>query len=512
MSRPTPSHRPMLKDPSGYPTNEWNSQQAKYWEYWRHFDGDWLDDTVGDTNEPTYPLQMNPFNMTCLLHASFLFGEVRDGNDPLVTTVVEAWGSGDERANSDLTRKMSDLVNRVWHENQGRSLQTENGIISQILGGCVFGTGFDPRRESRGHLPVRVDVVMPEYFFPVYKPGKYWDLLETFIAFQINKRQALGAYGVNSDIARPLYQEMWNRSNYEITVDGKVIRWLGQESAGDTLGSFVPYTYIPHIRVGEFWGVSLLDRRLPIAKEINDRYADLGDTLAENARQLPAFRNCRKVTVKRLDSGTTYLDLGSQAPGIEQPDIIWPVANQTNEASVSWAQELLVQARTEAYTPPAVYGMDTGSQRSQLSLAISMIPLLVHIRQERSFWTSGLNQVAWQILTTLAEKTDLVTHKEINSVKLRQEWSPVLPRDTEALTNEMILRLNAGLIAPETALEKLGDIRDLKTEMNLIKKWMEEKAELEAAGQPDPFAGAGMNGTQAGQSRPKDPQANIEKE
>jgi len=147
-----------------------------------------------------------------------------------------------------------------------------------------------------------------------------------------------------------------------------------------------------------------------------------------------------------------------------------------------------------------------------LSLAISMIPLLVHIRQERSFWTPGLNQVARQIAIILAEKTDLVTREEIQRLKFRQEWAPVLPRDTEALANEIILRLNSGLIAPETALEKLGDIRDIKTEMNLIKKWMEEKAELESAGKPDPFAGAGMNGTQAQRPNPKEPQANITKE
>lgn len=512
MSRPSTSNQPRLSDPAGYPNGEWNTQRAKYAEYWHHFDGYWLDEKVGDTAELRYPLQMNPFNMTCLLHAAFLFGEVKDGNDPLVTTVVEAWG-GDEKANSNLTAKLSDLVNRAWHENDGRSLQTENGIISQVLGGCVFGVGYDPAREARsGYLPVRINTTMPEYFFPVYEANGYYDLLEAFIVFQINKRQAIGSYRVETDLAQPLYQEAWSRDEYEITVDGKIVKWLNQEAKGDTIGGFVPYSYIPHIRVGEFWGISLLDRSLGIAKEINDKYADLGDTLAENARQLPFIGNARKITVKRLSTGNTYIDLGTQAPGIDSPFVLWPQNNQANEASVRWANELLVQARTEKYTPPAVYGMDTGSQRSQLSLAISMIPLLVHIRQERSFWTPGLNQVARQIATVLAEKTDLVTREEIQRLKFRQEWAPVLPRDTEALTNEIILRLNSGLIAPETALEKLGDIRDIKTEMNLIKKWMEEKAELEAAGKPDPFAGAGMNGTQAQRSNPKEPQANITKE
>lgn len=503
------SHQPTLPDPSGYPNAEWNEQRVKYSKYWLHFDGDWLDERIADTDELRYPLQLNPFNLACMMHASFLFGEVRDGNDPLVTTVIEAWGN-DERANSDLTAKLSDLVNRVWHESRGRSIQTENGIISQVLGGCVFGVGYDPRRQARNMLPVRVERVMPEHFYPVYSPSDYWDLLEAFVAFQINRRQAR-EYGVSSDSEYPLYQEMWARDRYEITVDGEVVTWLGFPARGRPIGGFVPFVYIPHIRTGDFWGVSLLDRKLGIAKEINDRYADIGDVMAENARQLPAMTNVRKVGIRRLDNGTTFIDLGNQAPGIDSPNIIWPPGSKSDNAAVQWAKMLVEYARVSVYTPPVVYGLETGNQRSQLSLAISMIPLIAHIRQERSFWTDGLNEIARQILLILSEKTDLVSADDISKVKIRQEWAPVLPRDQERLANEMILRVNAGLIAPETAMAKLGDIRDLKTEMNLIKTWLEWKARTEGKQQSNPFAGAGMDGTQAGQSRPK-VQANISKE
>ena len=62
----------------------------RYWGYWRHFDVNWLDETVSETDDTLrYPLKLNPFNMACMLHAGFLFGEVQDSADPLVTAVVE---------------------------------------------------------------------------------------------------------------------------------------------------------------------------------------------------------------------------------------------------------------------------------------------------------------------------------------------------------------------------------------------------------------------------------------
>jgi hypothetical protein len=73
------------------------------------------------------------------------------------------------------------------------------------------------------------------------------------------------------------------------------------------------------------------------------------------------------------------------------------------------------------------------------------------------------------------------------------------------------LRLNAGLIDPEAAVDKLGDIRDIQTMMNLWKEFMKEKAAFQAP-MNNPFGGAGSQGEQAGQSRPQAPQANLSRE
>jgi len=56
------------------------------------------------------------------------------------------------------------------------------------------------------------------------------------------------------------------------------------------------------------------------AEDINERLADVGDIVSENARLLPAIANTRKVGITRLGYGTSFINLGSTAPGMDKPD------------------------------------------------------------------------------------------------------------------------------------------------------------------------------------------------
>ena len=46
-----------MADPGDYPLSMWEQQRARYWEYWRHFDGNWLNETISETDDTLrYPL------------------------------------------------------------------------------------------------------------------------------------------------------------------------------------------------------------------------------------------------------------------------------------------------------------------------------------------------------------------------------------------------------------------------------------------------------------------------
>ena len=116
------------------------------------------------------------------------------------------------------------------------------------------------------------------------EPARYWDLLEAFICFEVSGLQAQSLYGVQADYENALYQKWWTRNHYEITVDGKIVNWAGIPMQGQPLGGMVPYVYVPHIRAGEFYGISLLERKQELAQEINERTVCYGVDEAASGR------------------------------------------------------------------------------------------------------------------------------------------------------------------------------------------------------------------------------------
>jgi len=483
-------------DPNAYPVDRWAEQRRKYADYWYHFDGRFLDEK-DELGQLKYPLGLNPFALACYIHAAFLFGEVPDSTAPLVNTVVEP-KSTDRR----VAEMATEFVAAVWEDNDGQAKQMEAGIISQVLGGVVFGVFYDPDLPSG----IRIDMVLPEYFFPAWAHNQYWRLPECFIAYEVNAIQAK-AMGVTPKTPIALYQEHWTPEQYEITIDGQAITWAGIRQEGRTIGGMVPYVYIPHIRVGDFYGISLLEGKDLLAREINDRYADVGDIVAENARMLPAVWGTNRPTVRHLAGGFSLLDLGMPAPGRPEPGIAFPSGSiQVNEPTARWSQDLLVLGWISAFVPPVVFGLDEGSQRSALTLSLRMVPLISHIRKERAYWNTGLTQIARLILTIGAEKGLIdIDAGQIRRLRFWHEWGPILPRDAQQLINDLILLSRANLISPKNAIQRLRMTHDVDAEMEQIREWMEYEASLRQPPQNEGM-GAGSMGELAGYDFPQEPQ------
>lgn len=516
---------------SAYPNAIWAAKTEEYAEYEEHFSGEWLNEQIevsDDRQIDRYPLKYNVFRLPVMLHASFLFGEIPDSSDPLVEPVVEVYGNQvtDDSVNQDVrkpstrsidqAKRMSEFLNEVWYQNEGRAKQLEAGITSQIYGGCVFGVAYDPTR-SEPNYPLRIDHLLPNYFYPVWAPNDAFNLVEVFVKYFVSKIQAQALYGVSIPDDQALYMEHWKRDGYEISIGGEIVKWNGLLMEGTPLGGFVPYTYIPHPpRFGGFYGESLLKDKLGLSQEINARMSDIGDIIAEEARRIPAVANANKLSVKRVSGQLYVLDTGPTLPGQDAPQVWWPSnAAATSSSSIEYVSNLINTSRLEAYTPPIVYGLDEGSQRSALTLALRMIPLVAHIRDERTYWATAMTQINRQLLVIAAEKgIGGITMDMVRRARIHHQWSPMLPRDAEQELNQILLRLQANVLSPETAMQMLGDIQDIRGERNLILQWMKDVAEAQSG----PISAAentpkgGSMGEQSGMSKPQRPQANINAE
>lgn len=513
---------------TAYPVDKWNAQKAKYQEYVDHFEGEWLDETIevsDDKSVEKYPLKFNVYKLPAMLHASFLFGQVPDSSDPLVTPVVEVSGyektedaMGQEvrkpsQKSIDDGKRMTEYLNKVWYDSDGRVLQLEAGLVNQIYGGNIFGTAYDPSNTVDWKMPFRVEHLLPDYFFPVWAPNDKNNLVEAIVTYRISSIQAQALFGVEVDDDMATYQERWARDHYEITVNDTTVSYNGQPMQGAPLGGFVPYTYIPHPpRVGGFYGESLLKNKLGLAAEINSRLTDVGDVISQEARQIPAVANAQDLVVRTVSGQMKVLSLGRTLPGKDKPEISWPSKSvSTSTSSVDYVLNLLTTARNEAYTPPIVYGLDEGSQRSALTLALRMIPLISHIRDERTYWETGLSQVEYQLLVYAALKGEQgITMDMVRRAKIHHDWAPMMPRDAEQELNQILMRLQAETLSPQTAMKKLGDIQDIEGEMNLIRHWLEYKAELGKTGDDLPEGGA--MGEKAANSSDSSAQADNEQD
>jgi hypothetical protein len=482
----------------GYPQAMWDSQNALYREFNQHFSGTWMDETVSTTSETLkYPLKYNIFKLPVLMHTSFLFGEVPDGASALVQPEVELWKSGERSSTAQSAKeseKMTLFLQNLWDENFGRGKLALAALNSQVLGGCVLGSTYDPVKQLNGDTPISFQTVDPSTYYPVWSHNDYDRMLEVIVAYIITKIQAK-ELGVTLKSDFGLYYERWSRDKYEIMVEDQVVSWNTIKMSGATLANRIPYVYIPHPPRTSFYGESLLFQKLNLAKEVNARLVDVGDIVSDDASAMPAIINARNVEVKKAGGIRSYLDLG-YAQGDRVPDIKYaPARGNSAQNAGQYVMQLNNLARAEAFCPPVVFGQDDGSQRSAASLALRAIPLIAHIREERSFFARGFGEVNKTALLIAAEKGIGGFSKEsAQQARVRSNWYPMLPRDALEEVMSIITRVQAKILSPETAVEMIGDVIDISGEMAKIKEWINEETEQQLKAQPKP----GASGEKAG--------------
>lgn len=487
--------------PVSFPINAWVEQSLRYTYYWSWYRGTVLEEEKGKTatGAPVsrYPLRINPIRNFARKHSALLFGEVPDTPSPLVKMVTTPKLIYGEKPAESLKRASafcSNVLNEVWQASSGRSIQGENGVLSQFLGGSVFQMKYLPGRDDL-LIPFVIRNVYPDYFLPIWSPDDYWDLLEAHVAYRVPYRVAVdewGFKGIESGMP-PLFHEHWTKDRYSIKINGTPLTRVvdGVRFTYDDVPNpwgFVPFVYIPRLREGNLYGSSFIPDISGLVLEYNARTSDEGDAVRKSAQVRFVGKNITgEVAIKPLDNyGNSYIDLGTTNPAFDGEPTLDPLpAPQWLDSYGGFKEFLWSQLLRDSGMGTIAFGEDEGSQRSALTLAFRMWPSTTLAKQQRSFWTDGLNRLSRYVLRACAIKGIRINNQTVpkgieKEIDIAPDWLPMIPRDREQQVNEVILQVQAGIMTPERAFKTLGDVPDVVEEVKQTKEWLQFLSSMEA--------------------------------
>jgi hypothetical protein len=487
-----------LKDLDDFPYIVYSSNKERYsdLEYW--YSGEALDTTKrgkGDEAE-SFPVRVNPIKTAVQKHVSALFGEYADGGD---TPPVRFRVKQKDEKNQERAERVESVLQLLLAENNAAPAMIENGILSQIYGGCVFRLRWDPDDKSL-ETGLSIDAIHPSFFIGVPNGSDFWTLREAWVVQQITAEEAL-SYGIEVPNLYAWYIEHWTPKEYSISINNVLIGYTtGDEykmAGGENIFGFVPFVYIPHIRTTSFYGEPIINDAVKgLLKELNKNIADAGDAVKADAAGYGVMSGVRGVPqIFELADGFPVINLGMGSPTISgsenKPNLETIRLGATSGPMVDIVNKTQSMLSRELYTPDVAYGeFGGGSQRSSSSLYAMMWHLTSHAKLERTWWTAGLRVLAKMALRLFAKLGEQGITEEDLKLQIGVQWSEYLPRDRAELINELSVRAANHLGSIRHLLELTGDVDNAPQMVEEIMEELESLAEMQAKLKPEPTTDA----------------------
>jgi hypothetical protein len=333
-------------------------------------------------------------------------------------------------------------------------------------------------------------MVPPQFVFPVF--GIHGDIIKLWMSYYINGAQAeeLGYTGDTTG-ENLIYIEYWDRHRWEIWINDEMIEnGENRYKASDEDVGVVPYVYVPRKPTDSSYGKDYPGSILGTTRDFNGRTADFGDAINDASKPIRWSKNMhgRKINVNDYRDGT-IIDLGDNMPDMPEPEIgQLPPPDLPNDAA-EYLRLIHSVSMMLGFVSPVIFGIDEGSQRSAETLAMRALPTTTSIGDYRSSFTEGFNQLA-QIIWRAFRWSDAADFdkpsKELKCYRLVPSYSPILPKDRQALITEESTLVGAGLRSLEKAIQNLGDVPDIQDEIERIFDDMERQLKLQQKYNPTP--------------------------
>lgn len=494
--------------------NAWEKRRSSYNQYKDWYEGVQLTESSSDRVDrktdrvvKKFPLRINLPKLACDLHRDIARG-IPEADAPLIIqSTVER--------NITEAETVEDAINDVWRMSNGSDIQQRALLDMGIYGGAVFTLRWEP---WNSRLPWRVairKVKSPGSIHPtwsdIYDP---WNMVSCYIGAMISREEAKAKWGIVTSEAEHevLYLEYWSPTEWWVHVDGRVpiMRWRDREwpLKGENPFGFVPVYYIPHERTTEVFGDSQVPEQTDLVKEFNSRAANISDIVRSTRPGLLVGTDIgRKPEVRPIVSSGNiiayYIDIGetralqhAKSPKLDPvpvPDI--------PEGLIGFPQELLNWWMMVQRISPASFGLDdTSSGRiTGPSVAQRMWTSMAHATTERVNFSTAKSILDADIVRAIQAKGEAfgelgitppnVLGVNVEDLRIKQRWPPMIPLDRQQLHEELINALREGGISLERYLRASG-VEDIEEEKERILDLLTRRAEIEAKAMPQqPFGG-----------------------
>lgn len=484
----------------------WQAQADLYGRVWPYFTGAIFDTegtlTAAGKFVPAFPLRINQVRRACVAHAQHLWGLTGDSPHVRVTAIPKT-ASSDSRQKAARERANTVAVALTNFFNSGEipAALREAGRLFMVHGGIAWELVLDP--DSRYGLNLVIQD--PSTFFPVPHPLNYKQLLRCHVVTRIDAELARELYGYKGKANGGWtveYIESWSAEGWEVTVgtgpgdrataigpDGALLRGPNNFRDPATGRARLPIVYIPRLRTGAFYGLSLAEELIGMQDEFNARMADYGDGVRD-ASQMHVWgadlsRSPRKGSLK-VPRGPEILDLGDTGSTGKTPQIGTLPGPNVSESTAKYADKVEAVLYDQAAISPVMRGIDEGSQRSGATLAARAIPTTSMVDDYRTAWGAGLAALgelvllaAYNYLGGVLGDTK-ITRAELGHA-LSIGFAPVLPRDIEATNQTIQVQRGAKTMSVERALELSPDVTDPAAELERIREEQDELREKQMA-------------------------------
>jgi hypothetical protein len=504
-----------LSEVAGYPATEFARLQSIYQEFDEWYSGDELTEqqqSAEGNQIDTYPTQYNPIPDAVEKHVSMLFGHYDIQDTPIVRPIAVPLTKDKEAKTTALD--LQKLFDTIFYENNANALFLDNGMNSQIYGGCIFKVLCEPSEDldPMYSTAIRISNPHPRYFVAIPSGTDFWDLQEVWVVRPISVLEAKTLYGITYDSSENKNDDdtTWlveysSKTRLKTTVDNKVVtRTIGNEKVlldQPNPYGIVPYVYIPHVRKGQFYGESMINGTIGLVKEMNLRLSDYGDAVSSDSHTTIVvsgqsdyrIEEAQKVSPRVKAIKVKLTGMGNTGTAKDSNPDVFQLQQTAHTSMGELVDKLLDLFAKTVHIPPVAYGTDEGSQRSSATLVLRMWPLISHAQLERVYWTVGLNRICKIIVRMLSVKFP-GKYAKFKNIKIKQDWAPYLPKDREEIINEAVSRFGTKMTSFQKIQEILGDVEDPDEEYRLVMEAQKEMMKLAQEFAPKPAIGSAPTG------------------